>query len=94
MCLSSDYITSFVTSLASLTLMFLVLSFYILSFIAFKLYLSFHGVVFTKLMFWLIFMPIVIIAVGWSCFVSFSYYGSRLIFGGDTCWFDRKYCQS
>ncbi|KAH8297639.1 hypothetical protein KR054_004662 [Drosophila jambulina] len=76
--------------LPSLTLMYLVLSFYILSFIAFKLYLSFHGVVFTKLMFWLIFTPIVLIAIGWSFFVGFSYYGSRLIFGGDTCWFDPR----
>ncbi|XP_017066296.1 probable G-protein coupled receptor Mth-like 8 [Drosophila eugracilis] len=76
--------------LPSLTLMYLVLSFYILSFIAFKLYLSFHGVVFTKLMFWLIFTPIVLIAVGWSFFVGFSYYGTRLIFGGDTCWFDPR----
>ncbi|XP_017057714.1 LOW QUALITY PROTEIN: probable G-protein coupled receptor Mth-like 8 [Drosophila ficusphila] len=76
--------------LPGLALMYLVLSFYILSFIAFKLYLSFHGVVFTKLMFWLIFTPIVLIAVGWSFFVVFSYYGSRLIFGGDTCWFDPR----
>lgn len=74
--------------------MYLVLSFYILSFIAFKLYLSFHGVVFTKLMFWLIFTPIVLIAIGWSFFVGFSYYGTRLIFGGDTCWFDREYYQN
>ncbi|KAH8379937.1 hypothetical protein KR009_008101 [Drosophila setifemur] len=77
-------------TLASLTLMYLVLSFYILSFISFKLYLSFHGVVFTKLMFWLIFTPIVIIAVGWSFYVGFSYYGSRLVFGSDTCWFDPR----
>ncbi|KAH8274992.1 hypothetical protein KR018_008392 [Drosophila ironensis] len=76
--------------LPGLALLYLVLSFYILSFISFKLYVSFHGVVFTKLMFWLIFAPIVIIAIGWSVYVSFSYYGSRLVFGGDTCWFDRK----
>ncbi|KAH8345646.1 hypothetical protein KR067_000367 [Drosophila pandora] len=76
--------------LPSLTLMYLVLSFYILSFISFKLYLSFHGVVFTKLMFWLIFTPIVIIAIGWSFYVGFSYYGARLVFGGDTCWFDPR----
>ncbi|XP_026847314.1 probable G-protein coupled receptor Mth-like 8 [Drosophila persimilis] len=74
----------------SLTLMYLVLSFYILSFVSFKLYLSFHGVVFTKLMFWLIFTPIVLIAIGWSFFVGFSHYGSRLVFGGDTCWFDPR----
>ncbi|XP_020808721.1 probable G-protein coupled receptor Mth-like 8 [Drosophila serrata] len=76
--------------LPCLTLMYLVLSFYILSFIAFKLYLSFHGVVFTKLMFWLIFTPIVLIAIGWSFFAGSSYYASRLIFGGDTCWFDPR----
>ncbi|EDW68794.1 probable G-protein coupled receptor Mth-like 8 [Drosophila virilis] len=74
----------------SLALLFLVLSFYILSFISFKLYVSFHGVVFTKLMFWLIFGPIVLIAVGWSVFVGFSYYGAKLVFGGDTCWFDPR----
>ncbi|KAH8347105.1 hypothetical protein KR059_005315 [Drosophila kikkawai] len=87
---SSSEISFLTVFLASLTLMYLVLSFYILSFIAFKLYLSFHGVVFTKLMFWLIFTPIVVIAIGWSFFVGFSYYGSRLIFGGDTCWFDPR----
>ncbi|TDG40405.1 hypothetical protein AWZ03_013176 [Drosophila navojoa] len=74
----------------SLALLFLVLSFYILSFIAFKLYVSFNGVVFTKPMFWLIFGPIVLIAVAWSVFVGFSYHGSRLVFGGDTCWFDPR----
>lgn len=71
--------------------MYLVLSFCILSFISFKLYLSFHGVVFTKLMFWLIFTPIVIIAIGWSFYVGFSNYGARLVFGADTCWFDREF---
>lgn len=75
---------------ASFALLFLVLSFYILSFISFKLYLSFNGVVLTQLMFWLIFGPIVLIAIGWSFFVGFSYYGPKPIFGGDTCWFDRK----
>ncbi|XP_068142344.1 probable G-protein coupled receptor Mth-like 8 [Drosophila tropicalis] len=74
----------------SLALMHLLLSFYILSFISFKLYLSFHGVVLTKLMFWLIFTPIAFIAVGWSCFVCFSYHGSKLVFGAETCWFDPR----
>lgn len=41
-------------------------------------------------MFWLIFGPIVLIAVAWSVYVGFSYHGSRLVFGGDTCWFDRE----
>jgi len=67
-----------------------VLSFYILSFISFKLYLSFNGVVLTKLMFWLILGPIFLIAIGWSVFVGLSYHGAKLVFGGDTCWFDRK----
>ncbi|ALC44065.1 mthl8, partial [Drosophila busckii] len=76
--------------LPSFTLLFLVLSFYILSFISFKLFLSFQGVVLTKLMFWMILGPIVLIAIGWSFFVGFSYHKSRLVFGADTCWFDRK----
>ncbi|KAM8709458.1 hypothetical protein ACLKA7_016289 [Drosophila subpalustris] len=76
--------------LPSFTLLFLVLSFYILSFISFKLYLSFNGVVLTKLMFWLILGPIVLIAIGWSFFVGFSYHGAKLVFGGDTCWFDPR----
>ncbi|KAH8302402.1 hypothetical protein KR044_005930 [Drosophila immigrans] len=75
----------------SFALLFLVLSFYILSFISFKLYLSFHGVVLTKLMFWLIFVPIVIIAIGWSVYVGFSYHGAKLVFGGDSCWFDPRH---
>ncbi|EDV95977.1 probable G-protein coupled receptor Mth-like 8 [Drosophila grimshawi] len=74
----------------SFALLFLVLSFYILSFISFKLYLSFHGVVLTKLMFWMILGPIVLIAIGWSFFVGFSYHGAKLVFGGDTCWFDPR----
>ncbi|XP_060654203.1 probable G-protein coupled receptor Mth-like 8 [Drosophila nasuta] len=74
----------------SFALLFLVLSFYILSFISFKLYLSFHGVVLTKLMFWLILIPIVIIAIGWSFYVGFSYHGAKLVLGGDTCWFDPR----
>ncbi|XP_030375542.1 probable G-protein coupled receptor Mth-like 8 [Scaptodrosophila lebanonensis] len=72
------------------TLLSLVLSFYILSFISFNLYLNFHNVILTKLMFWLILGPIVLIAVGWSVFVGFSYQGAKLVFGGDTCWFDPR----
>ncbi|KAH8369636.1 hypothetical protein KR093_000405 [Drosophila rubida] len=74
----------------SFALLFLVLSFYILSFISFKLYLSFHGLVLTKLMFWLILGPIVIIAIGWSVYVGFSYHGAKLVLGSDTCWFDPR----
>ncbi|XP_037933026.1 probable G-protein coupled receptor Mth-like 8 [Teleopsis dalmanni] len=71
-------------------LCFLVLSFFILTFISFNFYLNFHGVILTKLMFWLTFCPIVLLCVGWSFYVGFDYYQNKPIFGGDSCWFDPR----
>ncbi|XP_053955699.1 probable G-protein coupled receptor Mth-like 8 isoform X1 [Anastrepha ludens] len=69
-------------------ILYLVLSFYILSFISFNFYMHFHGIILSRLMFWLIFFPIALLTVGWSIFAANNIYDGKQIFGGDTCWFD------
>ncbi|KAL9910338.1 methuselah-like 8 isoform 1-T2 [Glossina fuscipes fuscipes] len=78
------------SKIPSFALLYLVLSFYILSFISFNFYLSFFGIILSNLMFWFIFFPIVIIAACWSFFVSFDLYNNRPVFGNEICWFDPR----
>ncbi|XP_012157164.1 probable G-protein coupled receptor Mth-like 8 [Ceratitis capitata] len=71
-------------------ILYVVLSFYILSFISFNFYMHFHGIIMSRLMFWLIFFPIALLTVGWSIFAANNDYDGKPIFGGDTCWFDPR----
>uniref|UniRef100_A0A1I8PA77 Methuselah N-terminal domain-containing protein n=1 Tax=Stomoxys calcitrans TaxID=35570 RepID=A0A1I8PA77_STOCA len=71
-------------------LLYLILSFYILTFISLNFYLSFFGIILSKLMFWFMFFPTVVIAACWSFFVSFTYYNNKPVFGNDICWFDPR----
>ncbi|XP_073843947.1 methuselah-like 8 [Musca autumnalis] len=71
-------------------MLYLILSFYILTFISFNFYLSFFGIVLSKLMFWFMFFPTVLIAACWSFFVSYTSYNNRPVFGNDICWFDPR----
>ncbi|XP_075162406.1 methuselah-like 8 [Haematobia irritans] len=73
-------------------LLYLLLSFYILTFISLYFYLSFFGIILSKLMFWFMFFPTVVIAACWSFFVSFTNYNNRPVFGNDICWFDPRNC--
>ncbi|XP_037811136.1 probable G-protein coupled receptor Mth-like 8 [Lucilia sericata] len=78
------------SKIPSFALLYIILSFYILSFISFNFYLSFFGIILSKLMFWFIFFPIVLVVACWSFFVSFDYYNNKPVFGNDTCWFDPR----
>ncbi|KAM7354845.1 methuselah-like 8 isoform 1-T3 [Cochliomyia hominivorax] len=78
------------SKIPSFALLYIILSFYILTFISFNFYLSFFGIILSKLMFWFIFFPIVLVVACWSFFVSFDYYNNKPVFGNDTCWFDPR----
>uniref|UniRef100_A0A1I8MZL9 Methuselah N-terminal domain-containing protein n=1 Tax=Musca domestica TaxID=7370 RepID=A0A1I8MZL9_MUSDO len=71
-------------------MLYLILSFYILTFISFNFYLSFFGILLSKLMFWFMFFPTVLITACWSFFVSYTSYNNRPVFGSDICWFDPR----
>lgn len=83
------YIFRFISALFAL--LYLILSFYILTFISFNFYLSYFGIILSKLLFWFIFFPIVLVVACWSFFVSYTDYNNKPVFGSDTCWFDRKW---
>ncbi|XP_067642827.1 probable G-protein coupled receptor Mth-like 8 isoform X2 [Eurosta solidaginis] len=71
--------------IAACVIFYLVLSYYILSFISFNFYIHFHGIILSRAMFWLILFPIVLVGVGWSIFSAKNNYEGKAVFGGDTC---------
>ncbi|XP_017484764.1 PREDICTED: probable G-protein coupled receptor Mth-like 8 [Rhagoletis zephyria] len=73
-------------NLRACVILYLVLSFYVLSFMSFNFYMHFHGIILSRLMFWLIFFPITLVAVGWSIFAANNLYD----ISSDTCWFDPR----
>ncbi|XP_039966335.1 probable G-protein coupled receptor Mth-like 8 isoform X2 [Bactrocera tryoni] len=78
-------------NLPACVIIYMVLSFYILSLISFNFYMHFHDIIMSRLMFWIIFFPIALLTIGWSIFAANNDYDGRAIFGGgDTCWFDPR----
>ncbi|XP_028895024.1 probable G-protein coupled receptor Mth-like 8 [Zeugodacus cucurbitae] len=78
-------------NLPACVIIYMVLSFCILSLISFNFYMHFHGIIMSRLMFWLIFFPIALLTIGWSIFAANNDYDGKPIFGGgDTCWFDPR----